>query len=76
VSWFVIVCLDPHAAPERHVIGDLAGGLTRLGVVPGCGPVHVAVDDDVEVARRALPRTHRRVADLAKYCRFNESIGK
>src|SRR5918994_3753703 len=62
VSWFVTVLLDTHAAPERHVIGDLAGGLARLGVVPGRGWVHVAVDDDVEVARRTLPRTHRRVA--------------
>src|SRR4051812_23266286 len=53
------LCGDLHPAPERDAVADLLGRLLGGGVVPGRVGVALAVDDDVEVARLALPGARR-----------------
>src|SRR5664280_2030722 len=52
--------LDDDALPEGDPVGDLLGGVLRLGVVPGGIIIALAVHHHAPVARRALPRAHRR----------------
>src|SRR5205823_1739166 len=51
--------LDAHAAPERNAAADGSRSRLRLLVAPRGVPVDLTVDDDVVVARDALPRTRR-----------------
>src|SRR5262249_26138398 len=47
-----------HTFPKGHVIGDVLGRFQRRGVVPSRVFVHSAIDDDVIVAGRPLPRAN------------------
>src|SRR5664280_3249052 len=51
---------DDDALPEGDPVGDLLGGVLRLGVVPGGIIIALALHHHAPVARRALPRAHRR----------------
>src|SRR5450432_4265876 len=45
------------AAPERHVVLDVAGGGLRVGVIPGGVRVLLPIDEQAVVPRLPLPRT-------------------
>jgi len=47
--------LDLHALPEGDAIADLVGLGLGIGVVPGRIGMQLAVDQQREIARRALP---------------------
>src|SRR5262249_36404080 len=69
--------LDPHAAPERHVILDLARRVLRGWIVPGRILVGLPVDHDVVVAGHPLPgtgRVHRAVAQVLPSHRVRRKV--
>ena len=48
---------DTHTLVESDIAFNLTGRFFRLGIVPGCVPVDLAINDDVIIAGKSFPGT-------------------